>query len=131
LPEIWEYLLKTEYTELVGVRIRRLRSSRGWTQLETVNRIQRPRGGTYSPGLLSRVENGYANPPLYVYIHLAEVFDLDPGRLLGTEEAQKPITEAEMTLVRFLRGAGIAPDDALVRLARGAYAKPKTSARIR
>ncbi len=117
MPESWENLLKTEYTELVGVRIRRLRASRGWTQMETVRRIQRPRGGTYSPALLSRVENGYANPPLYVYLHVAEVFDLDPGRLLGTEEAQKHITEAEMTLVRFLRRAGMTPDEAITALA--------------
>jgi transcriptional regulator with XRE-family HTH domain len=112
-------LLKTEYTELVGIRIRRLRTARGWSQLKTVNRIEHPRGGRYSPGLLSRVENGYANPPLYVYVHLAEAFEVDAGRLLGTEEAQKPISEAEMTLVRFLRSAGIAPHEALARLAGG------------
>jgi hypothetical protein len=31
-------------------------------------------------------------------------------------EAQKPITEAEMTLIRFLRRAGIPPEEALVRI---------------
>jgi transcriptional regulator with XRE-family HTH domain len=113
----WEMLLKTEYTELVGLRIKRLRAARGWTQLETVQRIERPRGGRYTPGLLSRVENGYANPPVFVYVHLSEAFEIDPGRLLGSEETQKPISEAEMTVIRFLRTAGIAPHDALARLA--------------
>jgi hypothetical protein len=75
------------------------------------------RPGPYSQGLLSRLEKGYANSPLYVYIHFAEVYEVDSGRLMGSDDAQKPITEAEMTLVRFLRRAQIKPDDAIARLA--------------
>jgi hypothetical protein len=64
------------------------------------------------------METGYANSPLYAYVHLAEAYELEPGRVLGSDEAQKPITEAEMTLVRVMRRAGIAPDEAIARLAR-------------
>jgi transcriptional regulator with XRE-family HTH domain len=117
LESTWKLFLKFDYTELVGIRVRRLRRARGWTQAETVRRVERPRGGQYTPGLLSRVENGYANPPLYVYVHLAEAFGIDPGRLMGSEESQKPISEAEMTAIRFLRATGIAPHDAMARLA--------------
>ena len=36
---------------------------------------------------------------------------MEPGN------AQKPITEVEMTLVRFMRRIGIEPDEAIARLA--------------
>jgi hypothetical protein len=67
---------------------------------------------------LSRIEAGYANAPLYVYIHLAEAYELDPGRLMGPEEAEKPIGEAEIALIKFLRRLGIAPDEAMARVAK-------------
>jgi transcriptional regulator with XRE-family HTH domain len=76
-------------------------------------------GGYYSRGLLSRIEKGYANSPLYVYMHIADALDLEPGRLMGSDETQKPISEAEMTLVRFLRRTGINVDEALALLAGG------------
>jgi len=50
-------------------------------------------------------------------VHLAEALEVDPKRLLGTEDLQRPIGEAEMTLIRFLRTAGIEPHEALARLA--------------
>jgi hypothetical protein len=68
--------------------------------------------------LLSRIEKGYANSPLYAYMHLADALELYPGRLLGSDGTQKPISEAEMTLVRFLPRVGIEPDAAIARLAR-------------
>jgi transcriptional regulator with XRE-family HTH domain len=79
--------------------------------------VERPRGGSYSNGLLSRIEKGYANSPLYVYMHLADALGLDPGRLMGSDETQKPISEAEMTLIRFCRRTRIAPDEAIAVLA--------------
>jgi len=108
---------RADYTELVGMRLRRLRQARGCSQQQTVDRVRQPRGGKYSSALLSRIEQGYANPPIYVYIHLAEVFEVAPERLLGAEDLQQPISEAEMTVIRFLRSAGIAPHDALAGLA--------------
>jgi hypothetical protein len=38
---------------------------------------------------------------------------------MGPEEAEKPVGEAELALVLFLRRLGIAPDEAMARLARG------------
>jgi transcriptional regulator with XRE-family HTH domain len=111
-----DYFFRTPYTELVGLRLKRLRESRGLTQNAARHGVRRPNGAPYSQGLLSRLEKGYGNAPLYVYIHFAEVYGVDPGRLMGSDEAQKPITEAEMTLVRYLRRAEISADEAIARL---------------
>jgi hypothetical protein len=89
------------------------------TQAQALERVRRPNGRGYSPAFLSRIEAGYANSPLYAYIHLAEGYDLDVARLLGPEEAEKPVGDAEMTLIRFLSRLGITPDEAMARLARG------------
>jgi len=110
-------LLKTDYTELVGLRVRRMRQARGWTQRELLARIEWPRGGRYSPGLLSRVENGFANPPIFVYVHVAEALETPPESLMGDEEVQRPVAEAELTLLRYLRAIGMKPHEALARLA--------------
>lgn len=112
-------LAKTDYTELVGLRVRRLRQARGWTQRELLARIQRPRGGRYSSGLLSRLENGYANPPMFVYLHVAEALGLEPEVLMGPEDLQRPVADAELTLLRYLRAVGMEPHEALARLAPG------------
>jgi transcriptional regulator with XRE-family HTH domain len=113
-----DYYFRTPYTELVGLRLRRLRDSCGLTQHQARHQVRRPNGVPYSQGLLSRLEKGYGNSPLYVYIHFAEVYGVDPGRVMGSDEAQKPISEAEMTLVRYLRRVGLSPDEAIARLAR-------------
>lgn len=117
-PDQWELLYRTPYTVMVGGRLRRVRETLKLTQEQALARARRPNGRTYSQGFLSRIEAGYANPPLYAYVHLAEAYELEPGRILGSDEAQKPITEAEMTVLKFLRRARISPDEALVRLAR-------------
>ncbi len=111
-------MYRTPYTEMVGARLRRLRQARGLTQMQARQRVRRPRGGTYSQGFMSRVEKGYANAPLYAYVHLAEAYEIEPGRLMGSDETQKPITEAEMTLIRFLRRVGVTPDAVLERVVR-------------
>jgi transcriptional regulator with XRE-family HTH domain len=113
----WERFYSTPYSQMIGARVRRARMRRGLTQGMLLCQVERPRGGTYSNGLLSRIEKGYANSPLYVYMHLAAALDLDPGRLMGSDDTQKPITEAEMTLVRFLRRVRVKPDQAIARLA--------------
>jgi transcriptional regulator with XRE-family HTH domain len=118
LGEGWEYFYRTPYTEAVGIRLKRLRDSRGMSQRTARHLVKRPNGSPYSQGLLSRLEKGYGNSPLYVYIHFAEVYGVDPARLMGSDEAQKPISEAEMTLVRFLRRVGISVDEAIARLSR-------------
>jgi transcriptional regulator with XRE-family HTH domain len=112
----WELYYRTPYTEMVGARLKRLRLARGMTQHQARHSVQRPTGGVYSQGLLSRLEKGYANSPLYVYVHFAEVYEVEAGRLLGSDDTQKPITEAEMTLVRVLRRTQIKPDEAIAKL---------------
>lgn len=117
LPNTREMLHKTDYTELVGLRVRRLRQARGWTQRELLAHIAWPRGGQYSSGLLSRVENGYANPPIFVYVHVAGALEMEPEALMGAEDLQRPVSEAELTLLRYLRAVGVEPHEALARLA--------------
>ncbi|MBX5469048.1 MAG: hypothetical protein IRZ21_04025 [Thermoleophilaceae bacterium] len=39
------------------------------------------------------------------------------GRLLGADDIETDVSAAEMTLARFLREAGIAPHEAIARLA--------------
>jgi transcriptional regulator with XRE-family HTH domain len=119
LPERWDLRYKTPYSEMVGARLKRLRLTRGLTQLKARLLARRPNGTAYSQGMISRLEKGYANSPLYVYLHFADAYEVEPGRLMGSDETQKPITESEWTLLRFLRGAGIAPHEAITRLARG------------
>ncbi|HEY7267605.1 MAG TPA: helix-turn-helix transcriptional regulator [Solirubrobacterales bacterium] len=120
LGERADYFFRTPYTELVGLRLKRLRQSKGLSQDAARRGVRRPNGVPYSQGLISRIEKGYGNSPLYVYIHFAEVYEVDPGRVMGSDEAQKPISEAEMTLIRFLRRVGVSADDAIARLARPA-----------
>lgn len=116
--ERWEMLHKTGYTLMIGRRLKRIREGRRLTQKYVADRTRKPRGnGVYSQGLLSRIEAGYANAPLYTYIDFAEFYELDPARVMGPEDAEKPVDEAEMALIKFLRRAGISVDEAIARLA--------------
>jgi transcriptional regulator with XRE-family HTH domain len=115
----WERLHKTGYTLMIGRRLKRVREGRHLTQQEVADNTRKPRGnGFYSQGLLSRLEAGYANAPLYTYIDFADFYELDPARVMGPEDAEKPVDEAEMTLIKFLRRTGISVDEAIARLAR-------------
>jgi transcriptional regulator with XRE-family HTH domain len=115
---------------MIGSRLRRLREGRGLSQNKVRFSVVRPRGGPYSQSLISRVERGYANAPMYVYTHFARAFELAPEVLLGPDDALKPVAEAEMTLLRVLRRLAISPDEALARVtepvvaSRGSCAGP-------
>ena len=102
---------------MIGDRVRRLRRSRDLTLVQLSERVEKPEGGRYSPGYFSRLERSWATSPLYVYLAVADVLEVAPGRLLGPDDAQRSATEGEMTLVRFLRRAGVSPDEAIARLA--------------
>lgn len=104
---------------VVGDRVRRLRRERDMTLKDLSLEVRKPDGYRYSMGFFSRLERGAASGPLIAYSNLAEVLEVDPGRLLGTDDAQREASEAEMTLVRVLRRMGIEPDEALVRLMAG------------
>jgi transcriptional regulator with XRE-family HTH domain len=116
--ERWEFFYKTPYTEMIGSRLRRLRDARGLSQEKVRYSVKRPRGGPYSQSLISRLERGYANAPIYVYTHFAEAFGLAPEILLGPDDALKPVAGAELTLLRVLRQLSISPDTALARIVR-------------
>jgi transcriptional regulator with XRE-family HTH domain len=118
-PE-WSRRYRCEWGEVVGGRVRRLREAYGLSLARMVGTFQRPDGGHYSPGFLSRLERGWASPPLWVYIVLAERFDVAPGRLLGPDDVAMEISEAEVTLLRLLRRLRIEPDEAIARLVRAA-----------
>ena len=95
IPTTPEMLLATEYSRLIGARVRRLRNELGLTQVQTVDLVEHPRGGRYSPGLLSRIERGWANAPLFVYLHIAEVLGIDAGQLLGSETVDDVVAAAK------------------------------------
>jgi transcriptional regulator with XRE-family HTH domain len=117
--EPWERLHKTPYTLMIGLRLKRIREGRHLTQQAVADNTRKPRGnGFYSQGLLSRLEAGYANAPLYAYIDFANFYELDPARVMGPEDAEKPVDEAEMTLIKVLRHMGISVDEAIARLAK-------------
>ena len=82
-------------------------------------------GGHYSPSFFSRLERGWASPPLFVYISLAEAFGAQPGRLLGLEEAVDQVSEAELTVLKLMRRLELEPEEAIVRLTRSACARAR------
>jgi transcriptional regulator with XRE-family HTH domain len=117
--ERWELLHKSTYSIVLGLRLKRIREGRHLTQAEVIKMARKPNGGFYSQGFLSRIEGGYANAPLYSYVDFANAYELDPGRVMGPEESEKPVGGAEMALIGFLRRLGITPDEAMARIARG------------
>jgi hypothetical protein len=48
---------------------------------------------------------------------VAEALGVDPGVLLGPDEAQRDVSPAETVLLRFLERAEIDPVDAIARIA--------------
>jgi hypothetical protein len=49
--------------------------------------VRKPEGGHYSPGYFSRLERGWASAPLYTYLAIADVLEVDAGVLLGPDAA--------------------------------------------
>ena len=85
--------------------------------MQLAGATERPAGGSLSPGHLSRIERGWANAPLSTYLAIAAALEVAPWRLLGPEEVQKEVTDAELTLIQFLRETRLAPHEALTVLA--------------
>ena len=106
-----------EMAHVIGGRIRRLRLDRGMTLAQLAERVHKPEtGGWYSPSYISRLERGWANAPLYVYLRIAEALGVDEWRLFAVDEVAREVSAAELVVVRFLREAGLAPEEALARL---------------
>jgi hypothetical protein len=78
--------------------------------------VDKPDGGHYSPGFFSRLERGWASGPLATYVNVAHAFEVEPGRLLGPDDVQREISEAEMALVDLVRRLRLSPAEAIVRL---------------
>lgn len=114
----WQSRYRSEWAEVVGGRVRRLRQGRGWTLRQLAERLPKPEGGCYSAGYCSRLERGWGSPPLWVYIELARVFDVAPGKLLGVEDVEHVVSAEQGLLLRFLDRMGIEPAEALARIAR-------------
>jgi transcriptional regulator with XRE-family HTH domain len=101
---------------VVGDRIRRLRRGREMALIDLCRVVDKPDGGQYTPGFFSRLERGWASGPLATYANVADAFDVEPGRLLGPDDAQCEVSESEMTLIRVLRQMRLAPHEAITRL---------------
>ncbi len=107
-----------EWGVIVGDRIRRLRRERDMTLYELCAAVDKPDGGNYTPGFFSRLERGWASGPLVTYVEVAAQFGIQPGALLGPDDAQREVSQAEMTLVELIRRMRITPAEAIARLAR-------------
>jgi transcriptional regulator with XRE-family HTH domain len=105
-----------EWGAVIGGRVRRLRRQRRMT-LGTLGRaLARPDGSCFTAGFVSRLERGRSAAALYVYLAIADVLEVDPGVLLGPEAAAMEVSEAEAVLLRWLRGRGLEPHEAILRL---------------
>jgi transcriptional regulator with XRE-family HTH domain len=113
----WRSSYRCEWGEVVGRRVRALRQREGLTITAVANELYRADGRPYSASFVSRLERGWASPPLYSYIMLARRFDVAAGDLLGTDGVEKPISDAELTLVRVVRRLEMSPADAIACLA--------------
>ena len=81
-----------------------------------MRRVPKPEGGQYSGGYFSRLERGWTSPPLYVYVALAEAFEVQPGELLGVEEFDREFSPEQRMLLRVVEQMGLEPHEAAARL---------------
>ena len=123
-PMGWKDPYFCEWGKVVGDRIRRLRRARGLTLNDFRELVWKPEGGWYSEGYFSRLERGWASAPLYVYLSVAEALGVEPGALLGPDEATRAVTGRELTVVRLMRRLQLEPEDVLELFARGLPAPP-------
>ena len=114
----WKSSMRCEWGQVVGRRVRLLRERDGLLIHQLADKLYRADGRPYSPSFVSRLERGFASPPLWVYIQLARMFEVSPGRLLGPEEMESTFSESELTLVRVMRQLKLEPDEAIARLVR-------------
>src|SRR3954453_1417496 len=109
-----------EWGMVVGSRIRRRRREREMTLEDLAAGVHRPEGGKHSIGYLSRPERGSASAPLYTYVAIAEALEVDAGLLLGSDPSLLDASGPEQTLLHYLRGAGIEPHEAILRVSAAA-----------
>ncbi len=123
---VWDGRYRCEWGQVVGRRARALRQRADLTIYELAAEIRRADGRPYSPSFVSRLERGWASPPLYVYCLPAARFEVAPGELLGSEGVERIIDDAELTLVRVVRRLGLTPEDAIACLAGATRDEPRS-----
>jgi len=119
----WGTRYRLEWGMVVGRRVRAMRLQREMSIARLAQEIQRADGRPYSSSFVSRLERGWASPPLFSYILIARYFDVAPGELLGSEGVERPITDSELTMVRVARNLLLTPEEAIVRLMKGGYGR--------
>ena len=72
---------KTEILKIVGKRIKKLRESKGLSQVDLVGKMQ----GEIDPTNISRIESGRTNPTVYTLFRIAEALEVNPKELLDVE----------------------------------------------
>lgn len=117
-PE-WARAYKVEWGEVVGGRVRRLRTARGWRLRDLCEHVAKPDGQWYSGGYFSRLERGWTSPPLYVYIATAKALEVEPGELLGMEELEREVSREQRMLLAVVERLGLSAEEALARIAAG------------
>jgi len=122
----WRSGYRCDWGEVVGRRVRVLRQQRGLLIWQLAEKLYRADGRPYSASFVSRLERGWASPPLWSYIRLAEIFEVSPGELLGSEGVERPVSDAELTLVRVVRRLGLEPEDVIARLSEPRPAAPRS-----
>jgi transcriptional regulator with XRE-family HTH domain len=115
----WARGYRVEWGEVVGHRVRRLRQARSWSLKDVMRKVPKPEGGQYSGGYFSRLERGWTSPPLYVYVALAEAFEVPPGELLGVEELDREFSAEQRMLLGVVEQLGLEPHEAAARLLGG------------
>lgn len=109
-----------EWGAVVGGRIRRLRRQRRMRLTDLGRALTRPDGTHYSAGFVSRLERGRSAAPLYMYLAIADVLEVDPGVLLGPDSTALDISNEEAVLLRCLRSMNLEPHEAILRLTANA-----------
>ena len=123
---VWESRYRCEWGQVVGRRVRVLRQQRGMLIWQLAEKLYRADGRPYSASFVSRLERGWASAPLWAYLRLADIFEVSPGELLGSDGVERPVSDAELTLVRVVRRLGLEPEDAIARLSEPRPAAPRS-----
>jgi transcriptional regulator with XRE-family HTH domain len=105
-----------EWGAVIGGRIRRLRRARRMRLTDLGRALKRPDGSHYSAGFVSRLERGRSAAPLYMYLAIADVLEVDPGVLLGPDPTALDLSDSEAVLIRCVRSLDLDPHEAILRL---------------
>lgn len=76
-----------KYRVLLGERIKNIRKSKGLTQLELAELVDR------SKNHISKIETGSANPPLSLLIEIANALNVELSYLLDLDKKQTKILD--------------------------------------